>query len=796
MSLFKRLFHFLSGIHFAIALILTAALTVIAGTLIESKTASHLLAARWTYEHPFFQVLLLCFFINILFSALHRWPFQKKHIPFLITHLGLLMVIAGTILKFRYGLQGQMSVWEGSGSAQVTIPNTFAIHVEGKERSASLVALPSFQPRLYFPFDYPDVKCKIIGYASHVTQKPETWIKENKAYLAGVPPLPVDEWTTSSPFPKGSIHLKARGKSLQPFNITALRTPNVEDAYRQAYLQGLHVRLKMKNDQAEALEIPLEEALASQIAYAEGWMTTSLHLPLSVAENVEPAFIRFQWISLEGNEKEDFLLSLKGTEALLVHSNTSNDWKPRFTVDLIRPHPALCFVENLEAETTLFAFDTHGRVHSEKFNPSDLKAYISYDQGFGGYSVQAIIPYPSFLTSRQEKEKALAHAFAQQLKQALSATPPLTPPLLYFQQACQKAQVDFAETFAQFLLEWFKAPGVSFRPDKPLPASLVGALKHLDWKNVTAQDQQALLWTSRLLEQLGPDLQTGEALHIILERNRWPFLSAFKEQCDNSKEHSALNVLAGQLAGVVPSLPPLEFPTQPSIQEHAALLSAFFRLYGIDHQLLLPPHQGADESFEGLEAYWKAQKVPEDVPHDLAMILETPLTQRIVPDTAPLKLEECRPGIVAEFQQGQEKQTIALAYDPQATGMKWPVLKGKFLVRFQPSITELPYRMRLRQARQLYYPQSSQVYSYESDVLVSHNNQVIAEPTLSMNHVYETWDGYRFYLSGIGSSTDGTMKRIQLAVNHDPAKYSLTYPGAALVFLGIVLLFWIFPFRK
>lgn len=209
----KDLFHFLGGIHFAIALILTAALTVIAGTLLESKTGSHLLAARWTYEHLFFQLLLSLFFINILFSALRRWPFRKKHIPFLITHLGLLMIISGTIVKNRFGLQGQMSVWEGSGSRQVLLPRTYAVYLEGKDYSstqtqASLVALPSFKPGTYFPYHFPDVKFKIIGYAPHVKEKQEAWIKEDKAYLSGIPPIPVDIWEPPSPFLKGAFILK------------------------------------------------------------------------------------------------------------------------------------------------------------------------------------------------------------------------------------------------------------------------------------------------------------------------------------------------------------------------------------------------------------------------------------------------------------------------------------------------------------------------------------------------------------------------------------------------------------
>ena len=65
-----------------------------------------------------------------------------------------------------------------------------------------------------------------------------------------------------------------------------------------------------------------------------------------------------------------------------------------------------------------------------------------------------------------------------------------------------------------------------------------------------------------------------------------------------------------------------------------------------------------------------------------------------------------------------------------------------------------------------------------------------------MNNVHETWEGYRFYLSNISPSGEESVKRIQLVVNHDPAKYWLTYPGAIILSIGILLLFWLWPYGK
>src|SRR5262249_600463 len=125
MKWIKAVFHFLGSVRFAIALIGSATLFVITGTVLEGLSSSHLYAAQWTYSHPLFSILLTLFFINILFSALRRWPFRLRHIPFLITHLGLLMVIGGTIIKQRLGVQGNMHLIEGSGSQKILLPNTY-----------------------------------------------------------------------------------------------------------------------------------------------------------------------------------------------------------------------------------------------------------------------------------------------------------------------------------------------------------------------------------------------------------------------------------------------------------------------------------------------------------------------------------------------------------------------------------------------------------------------------------------------------------------------------------------------
>ena len=255
------------------------------------------------------------------------------------------MIISGTIVKNRFGLQGQMSVWEGSASRQVLLPHTYAVYLEGKERSPtqtqkSLVTLPSFKPGTYFPYHFPDVKFKIIGYALHVKEKPETWIKEEKAYLSGIPPLPVENWEPSSPLPEGSIHLKSYGNTFQPFRIIALRTADLQEAFRQAYLQGLIVRIQTKENDGEALEVPLHETLLAPLPYGKGFLSTSLHL----SNSTEEAYLQFHWSHQENKDQgKVFRSSARGGSAVCqIRSVRPPEWTFYCRSDASAPDALSC----------------------------------------------------------------------------------------------------------------------------------------------------------------------------------------------------------------------------------------------------------------------------------------------------------------------------------------------------------------------------------------------------------------------------------------------------------------------
>jgi len=123
---------FLGGLYLTIPLLVVTLVLVAAATFVEGQTGSHE-AAAGIYHHPLFYALLSLYFVNILFSTFTRWPFKRHHVPFLLTHLGLLLIILGVAIKGFFGVQGVMRLYEGEGSHLIVFPNTYGLYGKQNE---------------------------------------------------------------------------------------------------------------------------------------------------------------------------------------------------------------------------------------------------------------------------------------------------------------------------------------------------------------------------------------------------------------------------------------------------------------------------------------------------------------------------------------------------------------------------------------------------------------------------------------------------------------------------------------
>lgn len=121
----------LGSLSFAIALIAVLALVLIASTSLESLYGTSF-AQKFFYETGWFDVLLGLLVVNIVCSTILRFPFKKKHTGFIITHIGILMILAGSFLTRFFGVDGQIMVFEGEQQAQI-IQNKYELLLHSPE---------------------------------------------------------------------------------------------------------------------------------------------------------------------------------------------------------------------------------------------------------------------------------------------------------------------------------------------------------------------------------------------------------------------------------------------------------------------------------------------------------------------------------------------------------------------------------------------------------------------------------------------------------------------------------------
>src|SRR5204862_2744724 len=105
-------FQFFSSLKLAVVLLAVLIIAAIAGTLYESSFDAKV-ARAYVYGAPWFNGWLLLLVANLAISALSRWPWKKHHVAFLVTHLGIITLLTGSLIGRIFGIEGTITLFKG-----------------------------------------------------------------------------------------------------------------------------------------------------------------------------------------------------------------------------------------------------------------------------------------------------------------------------------------------------------------------------------------------------------------------------------------------------------------------------------------------------------------------------------------------------------------------------------------------------------------------------------------------------------------------------------------------------------
>jgi hypothetical protein len=108
-----RMINALGSLKLALLLLATIALACAIATFTESRFDTKV-AQAYIYKAPWFTVWLGVLCVNLFAVTLTRWPWQRKHLGFVITHYGIITLLIGAMIGSHFGFEGNVTLHRGA----------------------------------------------------------------------------------------------------------------------------------------------------------------------------------------------------------------------------------------------------------------------------------------------------------------------------------------------------------------------------------------------------------------------------------------------------------------------------------------------------------------------------------------------------------------------------------------------------------------------------------------------------------------------------------------------------------
>jgi hypothetical protein len=143
----KKIFRFFASLKLAVVVLFLLTASLATATFLESAYDTPT-AQYYVYKSFFFYFILLMLGVNIICSAFSRYPWKKRHAPFLLAHIGIIMMLVGSWLTQHYGLDGNLRITEGETSGTVELDNAALLIMD--KNDVKKVPIPWIPPTVAF----------------------------------------------------------------------------------------------------------------------------------------------------------------------------------------------------------------------------------------------------------------------------------------------------------------------------------------------------------------------------------------------------------------------------------------------------------------------------------------------------------------------------------------------------------------------------------------------------------------------------------------------------------------------
>lgn len=115
----SRVLKFLASLELGVVIIITIAVLTAWGTFVEAHYNDAVAAKKIVYHSVWMYSALIALAISLTAVMVDRWPWREKHIGFVLAHVGILILLLGSVVTRYFGIDGTMSLAIGESSQYV-----------------------------------------------------------------------------------------------------------------------------------------------------------------------------------------------------------------------------------------------------------------------------------------------------------------------------------------------------------------------------------------------------------------------------------------------------------------------------------------------------------------------------------------------------------------------------------------------------------------------------------------------------------------------------------------------------
>ncbi len=136
-----RLIHLFGSLKMAMGLFLVIIIASAVGTIYESRFDAQV-ARYYVYEAPWFTLWLVLLCVTLACATFTRLPWKKKHTGFVVTHLGIIILLIGAMIGRHAGVEGSITLRVGEGPQRHFVTQKMALNFWGQDGDLYLVDFP------------------------------------------------------------------------------------------------------------------------------------------------------------------------------------------------------------------------------------------------------------------------------------------------------------------------------------------------------------------------------------------------------------------------------------------------------------------------------------------------------------------------------------------------------------------------------------------------------------------------------------------------------------------------------